>query len=79
MMAVNCLIPYMPRLEMVKEPPVYSLGCSFPLLAFFARLSTSWLMALKPCIPFTTSISLYLSMDAPAASHELGYTSSITL
>ena len=48
MMAVNCLMPYMPRLEMVKVPPRYSSGCSFPSLAFSARVTTSWLMARKP-------------------------------
>ena len=48
MMAENCLMPYMPRLDMVKVPPMNSAGCSFPLLALSARNSTSWLIARRP-------------------------------
>lgn len=33
MMAENSVMPYMPRLEMEKVPPVNSCGFSFPALA----------------------------------------------
>ena len=50
MMALNCLIPYIPRLDMVKVPPINSVGFSLPLRALFARLMTSSLIALKPYV-----------------------------
>ena len=50
MIAVNCLIPYMPRLDMVKVPPWNSLGCSLPSLAFSANLALVALIARRPCV-----------------------------
>ena len=49
MTAVNCLIPNMPRLEMVNVPPTNSCGWSLPSLAFAANSATDELMATRPC------------------------------
>ena len=43
MMAVNCLMPNMPRLETVKVPPMNSAGWIEPSLALPARCLTSCL------------------------------------
>ena len=64
MMAVNCLMPNMPRLETVKVPPMNSAGWIEPSLALPARCLTSWLglgLGLDPN-PKTLTLSLTLSL-----------------
>ena len=48
MTAVNCLMPNIPKFEMVKVPPTNSCGCSLPSLAFAANSETDALMATRP-------------------------------
>src|SRR5579859_6900495 len=57
--AVNWSIAsYMPRLEIVNVPPVYSSGFNFPSRAFFPRTLISSLIARRPlaCTPLTIGV-----------------------
>ena len=48
MMAANCLMPNMPRLEMVKPPPWNSSSFSLPALARAARSFISVAICARP-------------------------------
>jgi hypothetical protein len=58
MIAVNSWTPNIPKLEMVKDPPWYSSGLSFPSRALPAKDLTSEEMLASPLAPASLTIGV---------------------
>lgn len=56
MTAVNCLIPNIPKLEIVKVPTERSAGLNLPFFAFSANTLTASLIAMSPIL--STSLTI---------------------
>lgn len=67
MMAVNCLTPNIPRLEMVNVPPTYSSGLSFPALALVMRSLVSFPIWLSDLLSADATIGVISPLSMATA------------